>query len=74
MTKRQIDYIKESIATYDELIRINNNIGYQASKENDMCKSSFYFGKVSAYQDMKIALENLLKIEQSKQNFDEVLQ
>ena len=62
MTKRQIDYIKESIASYDELIRINNNIGYQASKENDMCKSAFYFGKVSAYQDIKIALENLLKI------------
>lgn len=45
MTKRQIDYIKDSIAYYDELIRINNNIGYQASKENDMCKSAFYFGK-----------------------------
>lgn len=62
MTKEQIDYIKDSIACYDELIRINNDIGYQASKENDICKSSFYFGKVSAYQDAKITLENLLKI------------
>ena len=62
MTKKQIDYIKGSIASYNELIRIDNDIGYQASKENDMCKSAFYFGKVSAYQDAKITLENLLKI------------
>ena len=62
MIKEQVDYIKESIASYDELIRINNDLGYQASKEDDMCKSCFYFGKVSAYQDEKIVFENLLKI------------
>lgn len=58
----KLERIQNYIACYDDLIKMNNDAGVQATKDNDMCKASFHFGKVSAYQEAVANLKELLKI------------
>lgn len=60
MTNAQIEYIKESITTFNELIRINRMLKNSALKDGDFTEVSRCTGKITAYGDTICVLENLL--------------